>query len=91
MLQAVTDVDRLIAPIVVQRVKGQLLFQNPLHEAIALHPHKPEIAGSTATIAVVLAIPISLVRHVLIPAWINSPILDSRLRVFLTQEPLQIL
>ena len=82
--------DRSIAPIVVQRIKWQLLPQNPLNEMIAPQSHNPKITGRAQSIAVIFAISVLLMRHVLITTWINSPILDARLQVFLCQIPFQI-
>jgi|GEM_PF-1443555 len=91
LLEAVANVDGAIAPVVVQRVKRQLLLQNPLYEAIALQPDNPKIAGCTEAIAVILVIPVLLMRHVLISTRINPPILNTRLRIFLAQKTLQVL
>ncbi len=89
LLRRVADVNRSrcfadtarVAPIVVQRVKRQSLFQNPLYEAralryprgVALQPSNPKITGSTeasrsgsSVNAVILAISILLMCHVLV-------------------------
>jgi len=90
VLGAVANVDGSLRPVEIEGVEGRSPLHQPIHQCITRQFQNPKITGCPWPWAVVATVAIFLVGHVLVAIGRHLPMLETRHRVFLRQESLQI-